>query len=271
MASVKALVNYMARMTETPRYHAVDRSRDILRLDPRRVEITDMRTAAAPPSLAREGFTLVEHRSEVTDFLDDEAVRRRYVPEAERLIREVTGARHAAVVAQPFVRFGERSPLSGSRGNSLPARFIHIDYGDARAEALARQLFPPDGLGRLGRWAHYNVWRVLTPPPQDIPLALCDARSLAPGDLLPAKAVFDLPGQPERTADSLVVHWSPAHRWCYFKDMTPDEALVFTTKESDPARARHVPHVAFDDPSCLPGAEPRASIEIRLVAFFDEE
>ena len=35
------------------------------------------------------------------------------------------------------------------------------------------------------------MWRALSPPPQDVPLALCDARTLAHADLIAADAVFE--------------------------------------------------------------------------------
>ncbi len=118
------------------------------------------------------------------------------------------------------------------------------------------------------RFCHYNVWRVISPPPQDVPLAVCDARTLSPEDLILADAVFDAVDAPEWSFEGLVVGYSPRHRWSYFSDMTRDEALIFKTNDSDPTKAHHVPHSAFDDPSCPPGVEPRASIEMRACAYW---
>ncbi len=267
---VTATINYTGPMTETPRYHAHDHRRDVHVLDPHAITIENARARADAPRLDREGFTLVQHASRVTSFLDPEQLQRIYTPEVERLICAVTGACAASVVATPFVRFAERSPLSGRLNNSVPARFVHIDYSDARARGIAEQFFLPANGGprRMGRFAHYNVWRVLSQPPQDVPLAVCDARTVADADLVPALAVFDFPGAPQRTAESLVVRHSSAHRWQYYRDMRPDEALIFVTKESDPQRPRQVPHSAFDDPTCPSEAGPRSSIEIRVVAYF---
>jgi hypothetical protein len=50
--------------------------------------------------------------------------------------------------------------------------------------------------------------------------------------------------------------------------MKANEALVFKTNDSDPARAHCVPHVAFDDPDCPDDALPRASIEMRATAYW---
>jgi len=267
---VKAVINYTAQMAETPRYHACDHSRDVHVLDPQLMQIENLRERAAPPVLDQDGFALVKHASRVRDFLDADELRRVYTPEIEQLVCDVTGACAAVVVAAPFVRFAERSPLSGKFSNSIPARFVHIDYSEKRARAMAEQFFPQarGRLARLGRFAHYNIWRVLSAPPQDVPLAVCNARTVADADLVPALAVFDFPDVPVRTAESLVLRHNPAHRWSYFRDMTPDEALIFVTKESDPQRAHHVPHSAFDDPTCPPAAQPRSSIEIRAVAYY---
>jgi hypothetical protein len=267
--TVQARINYTGQMNEKPRYHAMDPSKDVHVLDPRTVQICEAQRDEA--RLEREGFQLVPHSSSVRNFLDTSQLERVYFPEVCQLIVDVTGARAAAVAAAPFVRFGERSELSGQLRNSRPARFVHIDYGDARGKALAEQVFTtvPDRSWQYRRFVHYNIWRVLTPPPQDVPLAVCDAGSLSRGDLIEALAVFDFVGVPERTADSYVVRYNPVHRWNYFRDMTPDEALIFVTNESDPARPHHVPHTAFDDPHCPSTAAPRSSIEIRVVGYFE--
>jgi len=267
---VRASLNYTGPMSEPPRYHAMDHARDVHVLEPHSVEIEEARRRVDRPSLDREGFALVAHRSRVGDFLDAQELERTYYPETCALLRETTGARAVGIVSTPFVRFGERSALSGKLRNSRPARFIHIDYSDARAEATARQMLEvvPGAPRELGRFVHYNVWRVLTPPPQDVPLALLDARTLEQQDLVPSLAVFDFPGVPERIAESLVARYNPGHRWHYFRDMTPAEALIFVTKESDPARPHHIAHSAFDDPTCPVSAAPRSSVEIRAVAFF---
>ncbi len=166
------------------------------------------------------------------------------------------------------LRFGEKSPLSGKLNNSFPARFIHIDSSDPTAKGFAERSKPQDVDRPVRRYCHYNVWRVLSAPPQDVPLAVCDARSFTKKDLVEADAVFDVPGQPEWGFEGYVVRYDPGHRWVYWSNMTRDEALVFKTNESDPALAHHVPHSAFDDPGCPDGAEPRASIEMRACCYW---
>jgi hypothetical protein len=50
--------------------------------------------------------------------------------------------------------------------------------------------------------------------------------------------------------------------------MCRDEVLVFKTNDSDPAHPHHVPHTAFNDPTCPPGVTPRASLEMRVICYW---
>jgi hypothetical protein len=266
--TVEGLVNYTGAMTERPRYHANDHSRDILLLEERKIRIDDARAQPVPPSLEAEGFTLVKHHSEVSDFRDTPTMMRIHPAEIERLVKDLSGADRVVVNSPGVLRFSESSADCGRLNNSRPARFIHIDISDPTARVMAERACPQDVLRPLRRFAHYNVWRVLSPPPQDVPLAVCDARSVAPGDLLEADAVFDAPGKPEWSFEGLVIHHNPAHRWSYFPNMTRGEALVFKTNDSDPNQPHNVPHTAFNDPSCPSGVAPRASIEMRAIAYW---
>jgi hypothetical protein len=266
--SVEGLVNYIGEMAQRPRYYANDHSRDLLNLDPRKIAIEDARKRDNAPSLAHEGFELVAHTSEIEDFKDTAEVARFHPKEIEQLLLEATGADHVVIPGPGVLRFGERSKDAGKFVNSLPARFVHVDISDATAEQFAHRSMPKN-IGRaMRRFAHYNVWRALSPPPQDIPLTVCDARSVALADLISADAIFDLADKPEWSFEGWVVRHNAGHRWSYFSGMTRDEALIFKTNDSDPAQPHCVPHSAFDDPSCPKGVPPRASIEMRGIAYW---
>jgi hypothetical protein len=266
--TVEGRVNYIGSMTERARYYANDHSRDVLALEERTIRIEDARAQAVAPSLEREGFALFEHSSAVQDFRDAQAVARIYPAEIERLVAQLSGADRAIVSAPGVLRFSESSPDSGRLNNSLPARFIHIDISDPTAKIFADRSCPQDAGRPVRRFAHYNVWRVLSPPPQDVPLAVCDARSLSQADLMEADAIFDVPGKPEWSFEGLIVRYNPRHRWSYFSNMTREEALVFKTNDSDPSQPHNVPHTAFNDPTCPSGVAPRASIEMRAIAYW---
>lgn len=260
---MEALIAYSGRKFARPRYYANAHERDEVDIAPVLMPVQDGR--AAGTGIDREGFQLVSHRSAVRDFRDRDEVARVHMREIEELVQAETGADFVHVGAPGLLRFSERSGLAGSLNNSMPARFAHVDISDGTAAQFAKR----GAEGRpYVRCAHYNVWRALSPAPQDVPLALCDARSLAPEDLIAADAVFDEPGKPEWSFEGLVVAHNPAHRWHAFHDLNPDEAILFKTHDGDPARAHHVPHVAFDLPGCPADAPPRVSIEMRATAWW---
>jgi hypothetical protein len=269
---MRGSINYLKPMSVRPAFFAHDFSRDNLELDAQNVEIRNARTAGDAPTLAREGFTLARHRTAVSDFQNADEIQHIYLPEAERLLQELTGARRVIMMRGAVARFGERSSRYRSSFNSRPARFTHVDYTERSAPGLLQRLLStaaPD-FKPQGRYAGYNVWRVLSEPPQDVPLAVCDARSVQTGDLVPADAVFDAPGAPEFSFEAYLVRYNPRHRWSYFPDMTVDETLVFKAYDTDSSQPLRVPHCAFDDPDCPQGVSPRASIEVRGFAFFDD-
>jgi hypothetical protein len=242
-------LNYIAPMSERPRYHADDRSRDVLALDPRPVEIEDARSRPQAPALEQEGFALIAHESAVTDFDNNDEINRLYRLETERLLLELTNADAVAFCSQPVRRTTAVSRLMVSEKfyDARVADFVHVDISDATAAAMAKQTSK--------RYAHYNLWRVYSPPPQDMPLALCDIRSVVASDLVEADAIMDIPGKRESSYVGLVVRYNPRHRWSYFSNMNRDELLVFKSQ---------VPHTAFKNTTC----PPRASIEMRAIAYW---
>lgn len=265
--SVPGEMRYLRPMLERPRYYANDHSRDVLDLEAHTVSITNARLANPRPSLDCEGFVLAGHVSTVEDFREGRLVAQRYAAEIRHLLLELSGADWVVVNPRGVIRYGERSSLCGKGDNSYPARFVHVDVSDSTAAIFAAQS-NPNRDRRVRRFCHYNVWRVLTPVPQDVPLAVCDARTVAPEDLVKADAIFDSPGVPEWSFEGIVLKFNSQHRWSYFPDMGRDDVLVFKTNDSDRRFAHCVPHVAFDDPACPDGVEPRASIEMRGIAYW---
>ena len=241
----------------------------------REVWVHDVR--GVDTSLDREGFVLVRHTSAVPDFdeiEEDPAVDQRYVDEMTALLADVTGADRVVMLGAGKKRYGESATdrLSGLK-NARPARYPHADVTDDSgldlAVGYARGLLGVD-LADVDRWALFNMWRSTTAPPQDHPLAVCDARTIEPDDGVPVMAVTEIRGGGGELefATTGYMH-SPQHRWCWFRDMTPDEVLVFVAHDSDPARPHRVAHTAVTDPSCPPGTPTRASVEIRGLALFD--
>lgn len=266
MASLRARIGYSERTERQPFFYANAHEKDFVPLAPVEVAINDARGRVC--SLDVEGFTLVEHKSSVADLTDLADVSRIHAGEIEALLRQVTGADQVVMAPFGILRFSEKAGANEVHDNSHPARFVHVDMS-REAAAAARAQTAPAGRA-VARSAQYNVWRVISPPPQDVPLGLCDYTSIDPErDLLPCRAIFDpLDGSPEWGFGNYLLAHNPAHRWFYYADMHPGEALVFKTSESDPARAQLMPHGAFDNPLAGPEAAPRISLEMRGTAYW---
>lgn len=260
-------MNYTLDTVETPRFHANDHSLDTVPLDPHSVSIVDARTLAAPPGLDREGAALMEMPTGVADFRDVDEVGDVYAGEIARFITELTGADEVVVAGPGILRFSERSDEAGTRDNSAAARLVHSDTSEATGESFTRQ-HNPHPERRLRRTQHHNIWRTFSAPPQDMPLALCDARTVAPADIVLAEAAFDRQSRIEWSFEAMLFRFNPGHRWFYFSSMTRDEVLVFKRHDSDTDAPRWVPHSAFTDPTAPGGVEPRASIEMRTIAYW---
>jgi hypothetical protein len=114
------------------------------------------------------------------------------------------------------------------------------------------------------RFAEINVWRPITGPVQQWPLALCDSRTIAPEDLVATEQRYR-----DRNGEIYSITYNPAHRWSYFPQMRRDEAVMIKGYDSAAdGRARFTAHTAFADPTSPPDAPARESIEVRALVFF---
>jgi hypothetical protein len=266
---VTGSVNYLGPMSARPEFFSEAVHRTNLNLQAHDVLVTDFRDRRGEATLATTGFELVDHPTKVTDFRSVEQVDEVYIPEIEELIRGITGAPRICVT-RPVLRWSEKEHHPDFV-NSRPGRFAHVDYSREAFHGFASSHLGQDPEAErwlAGRYAAYNVWRVMSEPPQDIPLGFIDRRSTRPEDVIEGDAVIDAAGRPEFRFGSSLYAFSPRHRWGYFRDMRPDEAAVFLAYDSADDALPGVPHSAFDDPSCPADAPPRASCEIRAYAYW---
>ncbi|MDH3670383.1 MAG: methyltransferase [Gammaproteobacteria bacterium] len=228
------------------------------------VALHNGRFHAEPLSLDREGFLLSKHETRVQDFYDEEEVRTVYESEIERLIKELSGA--TKVVVFDHTRRADAAATREQKIVREPARMAHSDYTERSAPQRIRDLLPaPEAEQRLkGRFAIINIWRPMRDPVQTVPLAVCDARTIAERDLVVTQRRAR-----DRIGEIYQIAFNPDHCWFYFPYMQRNEALVFKCFDSAvDGRARFAPHTAFDDPTSPPDAPARESIEARTIAFF---
>jgi len=235
-----------------------------------RMPIQDMRGRESAFSLAEQGFALVHAPTAVGDFHDPAEVARVYAPEACALVRDITGCAKTVVSSPGLVRVSRRA-AERPVGAAPTGNFAHADFSLRSGEFWLRRTLPPEEAeARLKhRYGIFNVWRTFSPPPQDVPLGLCDARSVAPSDIQNCTITLSRLGQ-EITWENTAYRHNENHRWFYCSDMKRDEAFVFRSFDSDPNFADHVPHTAFEDLTCPGDAPPRSSLEIRVLAFYED-
>ena len=236
-----------------PRYYAEQQSRE--------VDIQDARDRAGELSLDRHGTELHQQPSSVEDLYSNTQVERDYYPEIEALVKQTTGASRVIIFDHT------RRRDDGSGGTKAPAVRAHNDYTEWSAPQRVQDVLGEEEAFRLRDvpFVQVNAWRPIRGPVRRSPLAVLDAATLDPEDLIATDMVY-----PDRTGEIYHLAFNPAQRWLYFPGMVPEEVLLIKGYDSrTDGRARFVPHTAFQDPGTQADEPPRESIEVRTLAFFE--
>ena len=241
---VLAELNYLGPVTERPRNYAGDPPAGVSQSNTTReihtVPIYDARPFASEILLDREGFALLRQTTAVRDFWNDAEIRNTYYQEAEAAIAEATGATRVFIFDHTRRK---RVPGAADRAPGTPrqpATRVHVDHTAKSGPQRVRDLLGKEADELLkGRVQVINLWRPIRGPLRDSPLALCDASSVAPGDLVPTDLVYA-----DRVGETYGVTYNPSHRWFYVPAMQRDEALLIKCFDSrgrwpGPVRAAH--------------------------------
>jgi len=261
-------------------------------------------------TLARNGHELLTRPDSIAgiDFFNHQQVVKSYYPQCAEIVRAFTGAQVYAFDHNVRSATGKSTQrrIAGGQQVQGPAHMVHGDYtltsaprrlrdltqppktnDTLRGVVLGEQqsLIPPGQAERVlaegGRFAIINVWRNIAPEPVAThPLALCDAQTVRPEDLV----VFEIQYQ-DRIGENYFAKHSPRHEWFYYPGISRDEALLIKQWDSAGPMARTggarsddsdaaAPctfsfHSAFEDPSTPPDAPDRWSIEVRCFALYD--
>ena len=269
--TVQAEVEFLAQRTERPVYYASSAGRDARhqieqQMNVVRVAVEDARGRAdAPREFGQHpsGFDLLEFQTRVENFLDPKQIESVYEPEIVEFLKTVTGA-YRVQIFDHTVRASDPE-LREQKNLREPATLVHNDYtsnsgfvclreqlGD-EAEALSRE-----------RFQIINVWRPLTDPVEDYPLALVDARSIERDQLVDTER-----RAPNHIGEIQLALHDPAQRWYYFSAMRPSEVLLFRTFDSIDGGTRPCSiHTAIHLADAPADAKPRESIETRAFVFY---
>jgi hypothetical protein len=267
------------------------------------------REPGAACTLERNGFERRASplRDPELDFLRHEPVVRHYYAECAELVRAVTGATHVFAFDHN-IRSAQgtksRTRIGGGQQVQPPAHVVHGDYTLTSAPQRLRDLasppsgndtlrpYLPDGtalipkalveraLGGSGRFAIINAWRNIADTPVVVhPLALCDAQTVDPSDLV----VFEI-HYADRIGENYFARYAPRHRWYFYPELTRDEVVLIKQWDSAGSLARsrgarsdassaEAPctfsfHSAFHDPEAAADAPDRWSIEVRCAVIY---
>ncbi len=270
LSQVTGTVVYLTKTAEKPHTYTYDPPEGVARTniveDAHTVPVFDMRPVADGLSLDVQGFELVPAPTAVTDFYDEAQLEATYYKEAEDLVKRATGASRVVVFDHTIRR---RTQGAEDRTPGIPRQpvtRIHGDYTEVSGPQRVRDLMGAEADALVGRrFAIVNVWRPIRGPLFDAPLAVCDATSLADGDLVPQDLIYR-----DRKGEIYGLTYNPAHRWYYAPAMQADEALLLKCFDSArDGRARFMPHTSFADPNAPADMLSRESIELRTLVFFD--
>jgi hypothetical protein len=108
--------------------------------------------------------------------------------------------------------------------NRTPVRRVHVDQTPAAAVARVHRHLPAEEVPELlkRRFQIVNLWRPISHIALDLPLAMCDYRSVdLKRDLIPMALVY-----PDREGETFGVTHHPDQKWKYVRGMGPEEILL---------------------------------------------
>jgi hypothetical protein len=274
--ALKAAVTFITPQVEKPVLESAaftgGAPRERFATEDHAVAIHDLRPLAGALSLDREGFVLRHAPTSVADLYDDAAVEGSYFAEIEALVKRALGGSRpvSKVVVFDATRRSDAEAGAANRdGTRGPAGRVHVDYTEASGPRRAADVLGEAEAERLlaagARIVQVNVWRPIRGPVERSPLALADAASVRPQDLVATDQIF-----PDRVGEIYHLAYHPEQRWYYAPAMTRDEVVLIKGWDSlSDGRARFTPHSAFRLPQQRADAPPRESIEVRTFAVIE--
>ncbi|MCJ1369091.1 hypothetical protein MMC20_000299 [Loxospora ochrophaea] len=244
------------------------------------------------------GFSIFSAPAKEKSFTDDAAVRSGYYAEVEQLLKDKLPNVKKVVIFDHTIRRHEKaSPRQ-------PVQQVHVDQTPQAAETRVRRHLPPNEAEQLlqGRYQIINVWRPISHPASDFPLAVIDWRTTSPSDFVKIDLLYpqrnnnnnndndddrgkeQLPDAAshmstegyEVKGETYGVAPNAAHKFYYLKDMQPSEAMFIKCFDSrsqsnggEKGVADCTPHTAFVDPDTPRDARGRQSIEVRSLVFYE--
>jgi len=192
------------------------------------------------------------HREEISEFLTEklDAV---FVKTYDCHTR--TNTEKLATAVDVFDELEPDSPARGAHNDITMKSGPEVVERNFTAEEKEKYLRPGY------RFRIINTWRPLLPVCEDRPLAVCDASSIKPGDLIAADRVY-----PHTIGEIYYLKPNKNHRWFWMENQTPSDVLIMTMYDTKPGNdARYCPHISFENSRAASDAPKRHSVETRSI------
>lgn len=261
LPSVPVTVTYRSRTADQDAYNEASEDSHVMPLH-------DGRPCRDRFQLDKSGFELCTLDASISaSWANGESVAKHVYPVAQKCIAQATGA-FKVIAFDHILRDPNQKdiPFLGS-----PIARAHNDYSVRSGFTRARQLLEPyckttETLDNIlkSRFAIINFWFPLETV-TEMPLAMCEWNSVSPSDVRTIH--FDYG---HRTGETYTVHYNPAHRWVYYSQMQPNEAILLKTFDSSEDVARFAVHSAVPYRELGYPEKPRRSLEVRCLVFYEE-
>lgn len=214
--------------------------------------------------LADHGIALLPHKSALSDWGDNDIIKRVYYPETANLIKELTGADQCHVLDQK-----KRGVESQTWGDKDYSDQVHSDLTAGFEWTNGHRGQEPWRLVDGHHFAVYNLWRPVDPwPLRNDHLALLDPATVEPEDIV----LYEHHSSADKV-DVLRLAHSERHKWIYFPRQTSAEAMIFLQYDSREPNLplRQIYHASITDPTCPKDYPPRRSIDLRVLCIFGKD
>ena len=245
-------------------------------------QVTIFNGRQTPLSFAENGFELIEHRSEVTDWLDP-TQQHKHCAEIASVAKDYADC-DWVLFYPALVRSEEQAAVSA---DYAPVQIAHSDYTEKYRSMLGdddhpyRQILAPSmaaaditgqDIRNAQRLLTIQFWRSIGDPVCQWPLCFGDCQTFLRDELY-AVLVEEYGGERTEFESLLVLPGNEKeHQWYTFPNMAAHEVVMFRAYDSDLATSGGhfwTPHTAFYDPCVPKEASHRQSIEMRAICGFN--
>ncbi|KAI1392899.1 uncharacterized protein F4822DRAFT_145843 [Hypoxylon trugodes] len=237
--------------------------------------IKDVRGHEREYTLQIHGFAFKSRILPNVNWNDETDISTKYIEDLRRALSEVPGLgsdiETCKILDWRIRKSGSENVLENPGADRMvkisPAYIVHIDQSPAGVLHRIRKQFGAEieALIHGHRVQVINIWRPLVAVVEDLPLALCDARTVSQEDLVETEFI-----NTDDIRRSYMVKYSDSFQFHYLSRMTKDEICIFKVFDSADVETKWVPHAAFNHAVPSPDYAPRESIEVRFLVFSPE-